>query len=274
MLVEEPLWPMREAAVCIKTRRRDNGAAFGALEVVNRDIRGRNQTIVHGDPNAVQKVVAVGLDEHLEARFGRSDCQFSQPRLAPRMKMCLRILDQAERSGWHEQGQDDGKRVGEAKTDVGCAMALGRDIVRPVKCEAGDHGVGGLDRLEVKMGSWTYILQPVIHNLHEPASGAIGTAGIFGAEQVVLMCCQVVQRVFAPATQIPAPRQDFGKGIICDVTRPDAPQPDEGRGIARDCPGRRSYGKKLRSPSNPHTSTARTAAHSLVHGYSQRSTTK
>ena len=113
--------------------------------------------------------------------------------------MRLRILDQAERSSGHEERQHDGKRVREAKTDIGRAMALGRDIVRPIKCEAGDHGVGGLDRLEVKMGSWTYILQPVIHNLDEPASGAISATGILSTEEVVLMCGQVVQRVLTPA---------------------------------------------------------------------------
>ena len=67
-------------------------------------------------------------------------------------------------------------------------MALGSYIVRPVERETGDHSVGGLDRLEVKMSSRTHSLQPVIHDLDEPASGAIGPAKIFGTEQGVLMC--------------------------------------------------------------------------------------
>ena len=56
-----------------------------------------DQSVADGDAHAVHEVVAVGLDEHLDAGSRRPHRELRQPGLSAGMEMRLRVLDQAER---------------------------------------------------------------------------------------------------------------------------------------------------------------------------------
>ena len=55
----------------------------------------RNQAVADGEAYSVQKVIAMGLGEHLHASRSRTRRQLRQPCLPPRMEVCFGVLDEA-----------------------------------------------------------------------------------------------------------------------------------------------------------------------------------
>ena len=93
------------------------------------------------------------------------------------------------------------------------------DVARLVEREPGQNGVGGGDRFELEVRAGTHVLQPVVHDVDQPASRSVRATRILRRQQLVPVVVQVVPGILATHAEFAAPRRHLRQRI--QLARPD-----------------------------------------------------